>query len=139
MAMLLSLDLEHRLAYVLGDVMELDHNEAAEILQISRDNFRKRLSRARSEVVAFTSRYCGIANADAKCSCPKRLPAAMRLGRIDKDRRLFPPSEAPPYRDVVDKARSLEAELQTLTLQRSTPYFKCPEDFAALVIGIISH
>src|SRR5262249_36909959 len=35
LAMLLCLDREHRLAYILGEIVELDHNEAAEVLEIT--------------------------------------------------------------------------------------------------------
>ena len=50
MAMLLCLDREHRAAYVLGDVLEMDHREAADIMGITSANYRKRLSRARGDV-----------------------------------------------------------------------------------------
>ena len=50
MAMLLCLDLKHRIAYVLGDILELEHGDAAGILGISKANYRQRLSRARGEV-----------------------------------------------------------------------------------------
>ena len=50
MAMLLCLDLKHRIAYVLGDILELDHGEAANVLGISKSNYRKRLSRGRAEL-----------------------------------------------------------------------------------------
>src|SRR5262249_45238146 len=43
-AMLLCLDRDHRLAYVLGAILELEHREAAEVLAISPAAFRKRLS-----------------------------------------------------------------------------------------------
>jgi RNA polymerase sigma factor (sigma-70 family) len=48
-AMLLCLDRGHRLAYMLGEILELDHNTAAEILEVSPAAFRKRLhERARA-------------------------------------------------------------------------------------------
>ena len=89
MAMLLCLDVEHRIAFVLGDILELDHKEAAAVLEITPATYRKRLSRARSEVIAFSGKVCGLANPAARCTCPRRLPQALRLGRLDQ--------HAPPH------------------------------------------
>jgi RNA polymerase sigma factor (sigma-70 family) len=51
--LLLCLDRPHRLAYVLGEVLELTSEEGAAVLEISPVAFRKRLSRARTEMEAF--------------------------------------------------------------------------------------
>ena len=141
MAMLLCLDLKHRLAYVLGDILDLSQSESAEILGLSTANYRKRLSRARSEVVAFTSNNCGIANSSAKCSCPRRLPAARNLGRIPEKGSGRSPAyalqDAPDYAEVIEGVKELEAELQTVKLQRATPNFTTPKDFAARLADIL--
>ncbi len=141
MAMLLCLDLKHRLAYVLGDILDLDQAEAAEVLGLSKANFRKRLSRARNDVVAFTTNHCGIANESAKCSCPRRLPAARELGRIPKKEDGRAPTYAtkcaPDYNSVISGVKSLEQELRTLKLQRATPEFVSPDDFAARLSEIL--
>lgn len=116
MAMLLCLDPVHRVAYVLGDILDLEHREAAEAMEVSPATFRKRLSRARARVEGFTRSHCGLAGADA-CSCARRLPAARALGRV-------PPGAAngaPAYDVVVARAKQVEAELVTLTLQRAMP------------------
>src|SRR5262245_8837807 len=60
LAMLLCLDRGQRLAYILGEIMELDHAEAAAVLEISPAAFRKRLSRARASIVDFTMSHCGL-------------------------------------------------------------------------------
>ena len=53
-ALLTCLDRPHRLAYILGEILELEGPEAARILGISAAAFRKRLSRARDAIVMFT-------------------------------------------------------------------------------------
>lgn len=133
MAMLLCLDIKHRVAYVLGDILEMDHNEAAEILGVSRETYRKRLSRARANVVAFTTKNCGLVNEGAKCSCPRRLPAAMAMGRVQPDNITYATKDAPSYEDVLEHTKKVEGALRTLKLQRATPQFTSPEDFSALV------
>jgi RNA polymerase sigma factor (sigma-70 family) len=83
MAMLQCLDRPHRLAYVLGDIMEVPGPEAAEALDISPELFRKRLQHARAAVVSFTKAHCGLASDTAKCSCNRQVKSAVRAGRID--------------------------------------------------------
>ena len=138
MAMLLCLDRNHRIAFVLGYIFEFEHSEAAEILDISKANFRKRLSRARTEVEAFTAQTCGIVNDNAKCSCPRRLPAAKALGRVVEGRTAYALKDAPDYNEVVAQARRLELSLRTLKLQRATPEFKSPEDLGERITRIVA-
>lgn len=138
MAMLLCLDLKHRIAYVLGDILELDHAEAVEVLEISKENYRKRLSRARADVVAFTSRNCGLANETANCSCPRRLPAARALGRIIPERIYYAREGAPAYDDVVDQAKEVEGALTVLKLQTAIPLYPGPQDLAGQIAEIVS-
>lgn len=59
-AMLLCLDRGHRLAFALGEILELDHNIAAEILDTSPGAFRKRLQRARSKITNLMRQRCGL-------------------------------------------------------------------------------
>jgi RNA polymerase sigma factor (sigma-70 family) len=131
MAMLLCLDAAHRIAYILGDILEFDHQEASDILEVTPANYRARLSRARKKVVAFTSAQCGIANEKAKCRCPARVPSALKQSRILADKKSYDLPDAPPYNAVVEQARKLETELKTLKLQTATPFFKAPKPFAA--------
>jgi len=138
MAMLLCLDMKHRIAYVLGDILELDHNEATEILGITKGNYRKRLSRARADVMAFTSKSCGLVNENAKCSCPGRLPSAMELGRVRLDNIKYATKHAPDYADVLEQTSKLEGNLRALCLQKATPQFTNSKDFGAFVSDILA-
>lgn len=137
MAMLLCLDMKHRLAYVLGDILEFEHAEAAEVLGISRSNFRQRLSRARNKVVNFTAQSCGLANKNAKCSCPRRLPAAIAMGRVNPDQMIYAIRDAPSYDDVVSRVKEVENDLKVLKLQTATATPGCPEDFGAHVAKLV--
>jgi len=59
LAMLQCLDRPHRLAYVLGEIMDFSGPEAADALGISPALFRKRLEHARREIVEFARSHCG--------------------------------------------------------------------------------
>ena len=85
LGMLQCLDRPHRLAYVLGEILELSGPECAEALDISPELFRKRMQHARTAIEAFTRKHCGLASDNAACACHRRLPAAVRLGRVRPD------------------------------------------------------
>jgi len=85
LAMLQCVDRPHRLAYVLGEIMELPGPEAADALEISPSLFRKRLQHARSAILTFTRSYCGLASDAAPCRCNRQMPAALRAGKIHQD------------------------------------------------------
>jgi len=82
LGMLQCLDRPHRLAYVLGAILELPAPDCAEILELDAAAFRKRLQRAREAVEAFARTHCGLVSDVAACSCNRRVPAAVRLGRV---------------------------------------------------------
>jgi len=82
-AMLQCLDDEQRVAYVLGEILEVPGPEAAEALGLSHAAWRKRLSRARASVELNLQRTCGVVNPAAGCRCHKRVRPARRLGRLD--------------------------------------------------------
>ncbi|WP_140630271.1 RNA polymerase sigma factor [Methylibium rhizosphaerae] len=78
--MLMCLDVEHRLALVLGEIFALDTAQGAEVLGISPAAYRQRLSRGRRRLEAFLRGRCGLADASAECSC-ERQAAALRVQR----------------------------------------------------------
>jgi RNA polymerase sigma factor (sigma-70 family) len=80
-ALLLCLDGEHRLAYVVGQVMDLSGPDGAEICGITPEAFRKRLSRARHLVEVALEKNCGVVSASASCQCHRRLARTKKLGR----------------------------------------------------------
>jgi hypothetical protein len=88
-AMLLCLDRDHRVAYILGEVFGTSSEEGAEIVGVDPAAFRKRLSRARERIREFMGAHCGLVNASASCRCSKRILPAVRAGRVDPAHLLF--------------------------------------------------
>ncbi|MEZ4362917.1 MAG: RNA polymerase sigma factor [Kofleriaceae bacterium] len=128
-AMLLCLDRDHRMAYVLGEILELSGEEAAECLDISAAAYRKRLSRARERVHEFTRSHCGLVDDRAPCRCDGRIAAARLSGRIDPERLLF---ASHPVTDASrGEVRAVVEMLGTLkepgALLRSNPRFEAPD------------
>lgn len=113
-AMLLCLDDDLRVAYTLGEILEVPGPEAAEILGLSPAAYRKRVSRARQTVNANLQKVCGVANDQAACRCEKRVKPARRLGRLD-DR------DADGALDVVELKRRVGA---IEALCRAEPFYR---------------
>jgi RNA polymerase sigma factor (sigma-70 family) len=81
-AMILSLDRELRIAYLLGDVFDLSGEEAAEVLEIEPATFRKRLSRARTRLHDFLRAWCGIYDSANPCRCAQQVDSAIGRGLL---------------------------------------------------------
>ncbi len=77
--MLMRLDHEHRMAYLLDAVFGLSSDESAQVLEISAAAYRKRLSRARQALDGFAQSTCGVVNPKAACSCEKQIHALQLL------------------------------------------------------------
>lgn len=73
--MLMALDRDHRLAFLLDVIFGLDSTQAAEVLDITAAAYRKRLSRARERLDGFLRGTCGLRDPHAPCRCPRQRPA----------------------------------------------------------------
>ena len=73
--MLMTLDREQRLVYVLDVIFGLSSAEAAQVLDITAEAFRQRLARARARLDGFAAGTCGWADRRARCQCERQLPA----------------------------------------------------------------
>ena len=79
--MLQCLDADSRCAYVLGTMFKVDSKTASDVLGISPDAYRQRLSRARKTVAEFLSAYCQHGGSEA-CSCSRRVDFAIATHRL---------------------------------------------------------
>ena len=130
LGMLLCLSREQRLAYILGEIFEASSEVAAEILEISPAAFRKRLQRARADLVAFMNDKCGLLNPDNPCRCEKKTKAFIDAGWVDPNQRKF----AAPQLQTVEAfapsaARRLDdlIESQYAALFRDHPMYEGPD------------
>ena len=129
-AMLQCLDQESRLTYVLGEILDFNSQEAAYILEIKPEAFRKRLSRIRNSIRSFVSNNCGLVNKKNACKCHKRVDANIQSGHINPDQLLF----AGKDKALIDSIDRVENEV---ALFRSNPKFKAPEELFMQVKKIL--
>lgn len=83
LGMLLCLDREQRVTFVLGEIFECPSFLAAEILDVSPAAFRKRLERARADLSAFMQEKCGLMQPSNPCRCDKKTKGFVAAGWVD--------------------------------------------------------
>lgn len=134
-AMLLCLDRDHRMAYLLGEILDLPGDEAARCMDVPAPTFRKRLSRARARVQEFTAAHCGLVSTDAPCRCEGRIEAAVERGRIDPQALLFAahPTRSASAEEAASVIGAIEAISDGRTLMASNPDYRAPDSVLAAV------
>src|SRR5260370_5145995 len=115
-ALLQCLEADDRIAFILGEIMEFEGPEAAEILALPAATFRKRLSRARERLREALNANCGVINPAAPCRCHRRLTRATELGRVTPGvSTMVAPLDAPALRE---KLKNLDIS------PRAPPYLR---------------
>ena len=119
--MLMCLTREQRLIYVLGDSFGIDHRTGAEIFEISPQNFRVKLHRARRDLYNYMNNKCGLVNTANPCRCPRKAKALERLGVLKHEERTF----TADYRArIADYVQEHESDARELFEQKYTRLFR---------------
>jgi RNA polymerase sigma factor (sigma-70 family) len=140
MGMLLCLDRSHRIAYILGEILELDGEEAAQILEIPSATFRKRLSRARAEMIKFMQDRCGLVRSSNACKCSLRVNYALQAGRVNPVKLVFAEDSeaAHRYPQVLEHIRRLEESQRVVAMYRARSELAAPGELLTQVRAIIN-
>lgn len=136
LGMLQCLDRPHRLAYVLGEILDLAANDAADALDLEPAAFRKRLQRAREAVEAFTRSHCGLVSDEAACACNRRVPAAVRLGRVQSNELQFAEAGS-SFVAARELIRRIEEAKRVIELHRTTRPRVASADFTRRVVSAL--
>ena len=103
MGLLLCLEREQRLVYVLGEIFGVTDAIGADLLEVSRDAYRQRLSRARRDLHQFMDRKCGLVNRANPCRCAKKTRAFIDAGFVDPSNLLFASAHVTRVRERAPK------------------------------------
>jgi len=130
--MLLCLDREQRVTYILGEIFGVTDAVGAEVLEISRENFRQKLARARRDLHNFMHGQCGLVNGANPCRCAKKTQGFIKAGYLNPATLLFARERVTRVSEVAPKT---SADLSALDeayaeIHRAHP-FQSPPDFAA--------
>jgi RNA polymerase sigma factor (sigma-70 family) len=126
-AMLVALDRDQRIAWVLSEIVGLDGEEAARVLSITPATYRKRLERARKKLTEFIGSVCGLVNPKESCRCRRQIDVNINMGTVNPAKLLYmthPTRRIPPPRQRLRE--TLEVE-NIINLYKSHPDFAAPD------------
>lgn len=138
-AMLMCLNREQRLLYIIGEIFGADHTIGAELFETTTANYRVKLHRAKSDLMNFVSGKCGIIDPKNSCRCPKKTREMVEQKIVDKNNLQFNISYKEKITDLVANKRELisdEIQLKLQTLFRHSP-FQIKEQLDNLIIDIV--
>jgi RNA polymerase sigma factor (sigma-70 family) len=126
--MLICLDREQRLAYILGAILGVSDTVAAEVLEITPDSFRQRLARARRDLRNFMNNKCGLVNPASPCRCAKKTRGFIEAGHVDPNNLLFVRERICQVREAAPKTYQSIKTLddQCAEIYRGHPFYKPP-------------
>ena len=131
--MLLCLDREQRLVYILG-ILGAPDSVGAALLDVSRDAFRQKLARARRDLHRFMHGQCGLVNRANRCRCAKKTQGFIKAGYLDPQKLLFARAHVTRVHEVAPLAADAVDELDVAygAIHRGHPFHDAPELAAAL-------
>lgn len=132
--MMLCLDREQRLIFILGSIFGVSDTVGAELLDLSRNNFRQRLARARRDLQNFMQDKCGLVNTANPCRCAKKTRGFIAAGHIDPNKLRFATERVTHVRDVAARVSDEITGLDAAYAQvyRDHPFQDSPDFVAAL-------
>lgn len=134
-AMLLCLDREQRMIFIIGELFEISDIIGAEIMEISRENFRVKLHRAKQQLYSFMDNKCGLINSKNPCRCARKTVSFIRMGYVDPVNLHF-------QKDVITTiAKAANSKLEAFSdkvlpdyrsLYQGHPFLKSPESLESI-------
>lgn len=100
--MLLCLTKEQRMVYIIGEIFGADHNIGSEVMEISKANYRMKLSKARKDLYSFMQNKCGLVNKANPCRCHKKVSFATKNGMVDAKNLLFNRKEFSTFKEQLE-------------------------------------
>jgi RNA polymerase sigma factor (sigma-70 family) len=133
--MLLTLSREVRIAYLLGDLLEMTDQEGAEALGITPAAFRQRLSRARRTIRPILAGRCGVVDPAGSCDCSRMIEPSIECGIIPERNPVFvtllrgrPAPDPQTFRRAADQ---LDVAERFAGVFRTEPQFRAPASVLA--------
>lgn len=132
--MLLCLNREQRMVFILGSIFGVSGAVGAELLELSWDNFRQKLARARRDLQNFMQDKCGLVNTANPCRCSKKAQGFIKAGHVDPSNLRFTRERVAHVRDVAartsDEITALDESYAEV--YRDHPFQNSPDFVARL-------
>ena len=128
--MLQCLDTESRCIFILGTMFHVDSRIAGDILGITPEAYRQRLSRVRKKMADFLKEYCG-EYGKGKCRCADRVNYAIQSHRINPAQLYFQPAaSAQVILDVKEAMEEIDDLSQEFSFCRT---YQSPENLKQFI------
>ena len=134
-AMLLCLDREQRMIYILGELFEFTDTIGSEVMEISKENFRIKLHRAKQQLYNFMDSKCGLINKKNPCRCARKTAGFIKMGFVDPVKLHFQKDIVATIDKMVDrKVESYSTEVLSAyrKLYHEHPFLKSPESLDSI-------
>ena len=105
--MLQCLDMESRSIFILGTMFKIDSRIAGDILGMTPEAYRKRLSRVRKKMADFLGQYCG-EYGSGRCKCKDRVNYAIQNHRINPLQLDYTEAEEISMQTIMDVKNAME-------------------------------
>jgi RNA polymerase sigma factor (sigma-70 family) len=133
--MLLCLDREQRLIYILGELFEFSDSIGSEVMEISKENFRVKLHRAKQQLYNFMDSKCGLINKKNPCRCARKTAGFIKMGFVDPVNLHFQKNVIASIDNIVDNrveaySNQVLSEYQKLYLGH--PFLKSPDSLESI-------
>jgi hypothetical protein len=118
------------LIFTLGAILEVSDTVGAEVLEMTADNFRQCLARARRDLHSFMNQQCGLVNKSNPCRCPKKTQGFIEAGHVDPRNLMFVQQHVERIRDVApETVREIDdvVEQEHVAIYRDHPFLQSPD------------
>lgn len=105
--MLQCLDMESRCIFILGTMFKIDSRIAGDILEMTPEAYRQRLSRIRRKMADFLSEYCG-EYGGGRCKCKDRVNYAIQNHRLNPLRLDYRTAQEIPIQTMIEVKNAME-------------------------------
>jgi predicted DNA-binding protein (UPF0251 family) len=129
MGVLLCLERQPRLVFILGVVFGVDSEQGGEIMEMSAEAFRKTLSRAREKLHNFMNDKCGLVNENAPCKCRNKVSEFIKQGWYKVDSLQFYKANAKQVSEFVSEKMDGFDEIYSdfIRLYQNHPFYDSPD------------
>ncbi len=137
--MLLCLNRTQRLVFILGGIFGIESKVAVKIMDISAENYRQILSRARKQLSNFMNEKCGLINDGNTCRCIHKTRALIKSGMVDPGNAMVKNQSVLRIRDFAAKRTKMvedALEIKVQNLFQAHPMYASP-DFITIIEGLL--
>ena len=139
-SLLLCLDRGHRLTFILANIFDITGDQGAEILGITPQAFRKRLSRGRARICEFMLKNCSLINPANGCHCKRIADRDIKNGQIKAESLVFAthPCRVRGDSKIISRLKEIDEMKRVNLLFKLYPDIGAPKNFVENIRNLIT-